>query len=182
MSGAVAGCLTSGVVAGGVAGGAIKTTDGAAEAEPSPVETPPAGRWRALVLLACAELLCMSLWFSASAVVPALQAEWRLTEAGAGLLTLAVQLGFVAGTLLSALLNLPDIISTRRLVVAAAACAAAVNAAFGLFAHDLTTGVGLRFLVGLFLAGVYPPGMIKSLKPKKYSVINLKDPAVSAAI
>lgn len=122
-------------------------------------DVPPAGRWRALVLLALAELLCMSLWFSASAVVPALQREWRLTESGASWLTLAVQLGFVAGTLLSALLNLPDIISTRRLVVVAALGGASANAAFGLFASDLTTGVVLRFLVGLCLAGVYPPGM-----------------------
>jgi MFS family permease len=34
-----------------------------------------------------------------------------------------------------------------------------VNAAFGLFASDFTTGVTLRFLVGVCLAGVYPPGM-----------------------
>ncbi len=37
------------------------------------------GRWRALALLASAELLGMSLWFSASAVTPAISAEWRLT-------------------------------------------------------------------------------------------------------
>lgn len=118
-----------------------------------------AGRWRTLVLLAAAELLCMSLWFSASAVVPALQKEWRLTESSASWLTLAVQLGFVAGTLLSALLNLPDIISTRHLVVVSAMGGALVNALFAFVASDLTTGVVLRFLVGLCLAGVYPPGM-----------------------
>ncbi len=118
-----------------------------------------AGRWRVLALLAVAELLCISLWFSASAVVPALSAEWKLSESGAGWLTLAVQLGFVMGTLLSALLNLPDIISARRLVVVAAMCGAGVNALFGLFAGDFTTGVVLRFIVGVCLAGVYPPGM-----------------------
>src|SRR4030095_3222744 len=62
-------------------------------------------RWRALALLSTAELLGMSLWFSGSAVVPALRLEWRLSEATAGWLTIAVQLGFVAGTLLSAFLN-----------------------------------------------------------------------------
>ncbi|MCA1594595.1 MAG: MFS transporter [Acidobacteria bacterium] len=116
-------------------------------------------RWRALVLLALAELLGMSLWFSASAVVPALTSEWHLSASGASWLTLAVQLGFVAGTLLSALFNLPDIISPRRLFTVAAIGGAVVNAAFGLFAHDATTGIALRFLVGLCLAGVYPPGM-----------------------
>ncbi|MGB8510458.1 MAG: MFS transporter [Pyrinomonadaceae bacterium] len=113
----------------------------------------------ALVLLALAELLAMSLWFSASAVVPALTAEWNLSEPAANWLTLAVQLGFVAGTLLSALLNLPDIISARRLFTVAAICGAGLNAAFALFAHDAVTGIALRFLVGLCLAGVYPPGM-----------------------
>jgi MFS family permease len=101
----------------------------------------------------------MSLWFSASAVAPALQTEWRLSESQTSWLTLAVQLGFVAGTLLSALLNLPDVISSRRLFTVAAIAGAITNAAFGFFAADFATGVALRFLVGFFLAGVYPPGM-----------------------
>src|SRR5437868_9001389 len=83
-----------------------------------------AGRWRALALLALAELLGMSLWFSAAAVVPVLQGEWQLNTQRAGWLTLAVQLGFVAGTLLSALVNLPDVVSTRRLFAVAAALGA----------------------------------------------------------
>jgi MFS family permease len=116
-------------------------------------------RRRALALLACAELLGMSLWFSASALVPQIRDEWRLTESGAGWLTLSVQLGFVAGTLASALLNLPDVLSARRLFAASAFLGAAANAAFGLFADNPTEGVALRFLTGLFLAGVYPPGM-----------------------
>lgn len=118
-----------------------------------------AGRWRALALLGLAELLGMSLWFSASAVVPALRSEWSLSESASGWLTLAVQLGFVAGTLLSALLNLPDVISSRRLFALSAFAGAVVNASFGLFASDFSTGVALRFLVGVCLAGVYPPGM-----------------------
>ncbi|HEV3470676.1 MAG TPA: MFS transporter [Pyrinomonadaceae bacterium] len=117
------------------------------------------GRWRALALLGAAELLAMSLWFSASAVVPALRAEWRLTEGEAGWLTTAVQLGFVAGTLLSALLNLPDVLSARKLFTLCAVAGAATNACFGLLAESFAVGVLLRFLVGFFLAGVYPPGM-----------------------
>jgi MFS family permease len=116
-------------------------------------------RWRALALLAMAELFGMSLWFSASAAVPALRSEWRLSEASADWLTLAVQLGFVVGTLASALLNLPDILSTRRLFTVAALLGASANAAFALFADGAGMGIGLRFLTGLCLAGVYPPGM-----------------------
>jgi MFS family permease len=118
-----------------------------------------AGRWRALALLGAAELLGMSLWFSASAVAPALRAEWHLSESATSWLTLAVQLGFVAGTLLSALLNLPDIISSRHLFTVSAIAGAVVNACFALFAHSFGFGVALRFLVGVCLAGVYPPGM-----------------------
>src|SRR6266540_3247812 len=101
----------------------------------------------------------MSLWFSASASVPAIQSEWRLTDSSASWLTLAVQLGFVWGTLLSALSNLPDVVNTRRLVAAAALLAALSNAVFGLFARGPSLGIPLRFATGFFLAGVYPPGM-----------------------
>jgi MFS family permease len=116
-------------------------------------------RIRALVLLAVAELLGMSLWFSASALTPQISEEWRLTESGASWLTLSVQLGFVAGTLVSALLNLPDVLSARRLFAVSAFLGAAANASFALFAGNLMHGVALRFLTGMFLAGVYPPGM-----------------------
>jgi MFS family permease len=126
-------------------------------AEPSADESPH--RWRALILLAAAELLAMSLWFSASASVPAIKAEWRLSDSAAAWLTLTVQLGFVAGTLASALGNLPDILSPRRLVAVSAFLGAAVNAAFALWARGPTEGLALRFLTGFFLAGVYPPGM-----------------------
>ncbi|HSQ25309.1 MAG TPA: MFS transporter, partial [Pyrinomonadaceae bacterium] len=120
---------------------------------------PPTSRWSTLTLLAIAELLGMSLWFSGSAVVPALTKEWHLSANAANWLTLSVQLGFVAGTLLSALLNLPDIISPRHLFTLTACLGAVANGAFGWFAHDASTGIALRFLTGMFLAGVYPPAM-----------------------
>jgi MFS family permease len=101
----------------------------------------------------------MSLWFSGSAVVPVLIKEWNLNEGTASWLTLAVQLGFVAGTLLSALLNLPDIISPRHLFTLTAIAGALVNATFAWFAHDASVAIPLRFLTGMCLAGVYPPAM-----------------------
>jgi MFS family permease len=112
-----------------------------------------------LSLLAVAELLGMSLWFSGSAVIPALVQEWRIDTTAANWLTLSVQLGFVAGTLLSALLNLPDILSARHLFTLTAIAGAIVNAAFAWWAHDASTAIALRFLTGMFLAGVYPPAM-----------------------
>src|SRR5262245_58507098 len=111
-------------------------------------------RWLALVLLAIAELFGMAMWFSASASVPFLRAEWQRGDRAAAWLTLAVQLGFVAGTLLSAMLNLPDIIDTRSLFALSSLGGALVNAAFGLFAHGPAFGIPLRFATGLCLAGV----------------------------
>jgi hypothetical protein len=80
-------------------------------------------RFRALFLLALAELLAMSLWFGVSAVSQQIASEWNLASTAS--LTLAVQIGFVAGTLLSALLNLPDIINARHLfAISAPLCSA----------------------------------------------------------
>jgi MFS family permease len=100
----------------------------------------------------------MGLWFGVSAVAPQIAAEWGLDRVPASL-TLSVQLGFVAGTLLSALLNLPDVFSPRRLMVVSAIVGALVNLALAAFARDMTTAVALRFLTGVCLAGVYPPAM-----------------------
>jgi len=124
---------------------------------PPPME--PLGRWRVLALVAAAELMGMSLWFSASAVAPALKAEWRLGDAAAGWLTLAVQLGFVAGTLTSAFGNLPDVFATQRLFAVSALFGALANAGVAVVAQGAVSAVTLRFLTGFFLAGVYPPGM-----------------------
>ena len=116
-------------------------------------------KWRALVLLSIAELLGMSLWFSGSAVVPALSHEWNLSSSQVSWLANAVQFGFVAGTLISATLNLSDIITTRHLFAVCAFLGAISNAIFGLYVHQPRTAIVLRFLTGVFLAGVYPPGM-----------------------
>ncbi len=106
-----------------------------------------------------AELLGLGLWFSASAVTPALTVEWSLDESGAAWLTMSVQLGFVVGTLLSALFNLADIYNPRRLFAVCATLGAVANAAIALWAQDLSAALMLRFCTGIFLAGVYPPGM-----------------------
>ncbi|HKV36153.1 MAG TPA: MFS transporter [Pyrinomonadaceae bacterium] len=116
-------------------------------------------RWRALALLSIAELFGMALWFTGSAVVPALSHEWNLSSSQVSWLANAVQFGFVAGTLLSATLNLSDIITTRHLFAVSALLGALTNAFFGLYAHQPETAIVLRFLTGVCLAGVYPPGM-----------------------
>jgi sugar phosphate permease len=114
---------------------------------------------RALAVLSVGEVLVLGLWFTASAVVPALREEWGISAGGAAWLTGTVQLGFVAGALVSAVLNLADRIRPRFLIAGSAAAAALVNAAVAAFANGLAVALPLRFLTGFFLAGVYPPAM-----------------------
>jgi MFS family permease len=101
----------------------------------------------------------MTLWFSAAAVTPALAIEWHLDEAGKAWLVMAVQLGFVCGTLISALFNLADIFNARRLFALCAGFGAGCNAAIALWPQSIASALVLRFLTGVCLAGVYPPGM-----------------------
>ena len=101
----------------------------------------------------------MGLWFGVSAVAPQIAREWQLDEATAAWLTLAVQLGFVAGTLVSATLNLPDIIRARYLFALCAFLGAVTNAMLAWAVEGIGFAIALRFLTGVFLAGVYPPGM-----------------------
>jgi MFS family permease len=115
-------------------------------------------RWRTLALLSVAELLGMSLWFAASAVSGPLGARWSLTPAETGWLTTIVQLGFVVGTAVSAMLNLADVIPSKRLFGASALAGAIVNATI-LVAPSYAVALTLRFLTGFCLAGVYPPAM-----------------------
>ena len=116
-------------------------------------------RWRALIYLSIAELFALSLWFSATAVLPALSIEWQLSDTGRAGLTIAVQLGFIIGTLLSALGNLPDIYSPRILMAVSAALGAAANAALALWVDNLATALVLRVITGVCMAGAYPPAM-----------------------
>src|SRR5215207_345524 len=118
----------------------------------------PTGRWRALTLLAITLVLSMSPWFSASAVVPQLRAEWDLSDGAAAWLTIAVQLGFVCGALVSSILNLSDVVSPRRAILGGSIGAAGVNGLL-LVAGGAAAGVPLRFATGFFLAGVYPPAL-----------------------
>jgi len=111
-----------------------------------------------LTVLALAELLAMAPWFSASAVAPALVRVWQLSPATTAWLTISVQLGFVAGALVSAALTLADRLSARRLVAGSALIAATATLGVAV-ASGITLGIVCRLLTGAALAGVYPPGM-----------------------
>lgn len=118
----------------------------------------PRGQLRALALLSFTLVLSMSTWFSASAVVPQLRTIWHLTPGVAAWLTIAVQLGFVAGALISSLLNLSDVVAPRHVVFGGSIGAAVANGLLHL-AGGGAVGLLLRFFTGVFLAGIYPPAL-----------------------
>ena len=108
--------------------------------------------------VALAQFLGMTLWFSATAAAPAIVQEFALSAGATAWLTMAVQAGFVAGTLASAMLNLADVINPRRLFAMGCAVGAVANAAIA-FAPSPAMIMALRFVTGAALACVYPPGM-----------------------
>jgi MFS family permease len=112
-----------------------------------------------LALLSLSQLLALTLWFSATAVLPSLQRAWGLSPTGSAWLTAAVQVGFVVGALGSALTNLPDVLPPRRMMALSAFGGAVANLVLATSVTSIGPALGLRFLTGMFLAGVYPPGM-----------------------
>jgi MFS family permease len=122
-------------------------------------------------LIVIAELMGTSLWFSINGVADNLIDSWNINLAGIGILTNAVQLGFVAGTLVFALSGIADRFKPSHLFAVCALLGAVFNAAFALLADSLWIGSCLRFLVGICLAGIYPIGMklIMTWDPQKAS-------------
>lgn len=116
-------------------------------------------QYGALAILAIAELLAMALWFSASAVGPELAVLWGLSGTETAWLTNAVQLGFVVGAPGSAAVTLSDFVKPRYLFAASAAIGAVATAVIALAVDSFLPAVVLRFITGIALAGVYPPGM-----------------------
>ncbi len=119
----------------------------------------PAVPRRVLPTIAGAQLAGTSLWFAVNAVLPDLQREAALPATALGGLTSAIQLGFIAGTLVFALLTIADRFSPRRVFMLCAFLGAIFNGlAIGL-AHSYSALLLLRFMTGFFLAGIYPVGM-----------------------
>jgi MFS family permease len=111
-----------------------------------------------LGVVSLAQFLGMTLWFSATAITPRLILEYDIAPNHAAWLTMAVQAGFVAGTLISAVANVADVLNARVLMFAGSVAGALTNAAV-LVAPGGGSVIALRFLTGVSLALVYPPGM-----------------------
>jgi MFS family permease len=121
--------------------------------------TRPGSKAASVAIIAACQVAAMALWFSASAVIPALVAEFRLSGFAQAALTSGVQAGFVLGCLVSALFGLADRIDPRRLFAVSACVGAAANALL-LVVDPASPGAPLlRVVTGACMAGVYPVGM-----------------------
>jgi MFS family permease len=115
-------------------------------------------RSSALILVSAATFFSLSVWFSTNAISGELEIEKSIDESAIAILTIAVQLGFVFGTLLIAFTNLSDLVNARTLFAVSAILAAVTN----LLVIPLESTpllIAARFATGAFLGGVYPPAM-----------------------
>ncbi|GAB4469426.1 MAG: MFS transporter [Burkholderiaceae bacterium] len=112
-----------------------------------------------LPTIVLAQFAGTALWFAINAVMPDLQRAWGLPAAAVGTLTSAVQLGFIAGTLVFALLTIADRYSPRLVFLLCALAGSGCNAAAAGLDRDFDVLLTLRFATGFFLAGIYPVGM-----------------------
>ncbi|HEX9275995.1 MAG TPA: MFS transporter [Casimicrobiaceae bacterium] len=123
------------------------------------LETWATSKRASVVIIAICQVAAMALWFSASAVTPALAAEFQLSNFSQAALTSGVQAGFVLGCLASAILGLADRVDPRRLFAVSATVGALANAL--LLAVNAASPLAplLRVVTGVCMAGVYPVGM-----------------------
>jgi len=116
-------------------------------------------KFRSVGLLLLAEVAAMSLWFVSAAVLPDMLKEVELSSFQQAALSSGVQLGFVVGALVSTIFGLADRFDPRRVFAASAIGAGLINALLLVVEPGSMLAIGLRFVTGALLAGVYPVGM-----------------------
>jgi MFS family permease len=114
---------------------------------------------RILPTIVISQFFCTSLWFAGNAVMPDLAKQLHLEPAYLAHLTSAVQLGFIAGTAIFALLSVSDRFSPSRVFFVCAVIAAMINLGVSIDGIGASQLMLFRFTTGFFLAGIYPVGM-----------------------
>jgi MFS family permease len=112
-------------------------------------------RWVPLIWISISELFALSLWFSASAILPQLKVAWGIDPLISPWVTSTVQIGFILGALISSFLGIPDRYNSRKLFVISALVGAMLNGLL-IFVSQAWVGLLIRFLTGITMAGVYP--------------------------
>jgi DHA1 family inner membrane transport protein len=112
-----------------------------------------------LPVLVLAQFAGTSLWFAVNAVMPDLQRAFGWPATAVGTLTTALQAGFIAGTLVFALLAIADRFAPRRVFLVCALAGAGCTVGAWAMVSDFSALLAWRFATGFFLAGIYPVGM-----------------------
>lgn len=112
-----------------------------------------------LPVLVLAQFAGTSLWFAVNAVMPDLQHELGWPASAVGRLTSALQLGFIVGTLVFALLAIADRFSPRRVFLLCSLAGALCTVGAWWMVRELSALWMWRAATGFFLAGIYPVGM-----------------------
>lgn len=115
-------------------------------------------RW-ILPVIVLSQFAGTSLWFAGNAVLDQLIVSWQLPASSLGTVTAAVQLGFIAGTLVFAFLSIADRFSPPKVFLLCAVTGSLVNAVIVWLPHEYWVLLACRFFTGFFLAGLYPVGM-----------------------
>lgn len=111
-----------------------------------------------LLVISAIQVLVMSCWFGMTTMTSSVTSYFDVSLSFSAWFSIAVQLGFVAGGLVSAFFNLADRINAAKLIGLSSFLVAFSNVLL-LLAPNSFTVIILRFITGFGLAGVYPPGM-----------------------
>ena len=114
---------------------------------------------RILPVIVFSQFAGTSLWFAGNAIIADLQTAMNVGIEDTGIVTSAIQLGFITGNLLFALLSISDRYSPRKLFLICSILGAISNLLIYFIAYNLFSLLVLRFITGFFLTGIYPIGM-----------------------
>lgn len=112
-----------------------------------------------LPIIIISQFACTSPWFAGNTIIDELTLKTGLGSEIIGYVLSSVQLGFISGTLVFALLMVADRFSPSKVFMVCALLAAVCN--LFLLLEDISKWTLLlaRFGTGFFLAGIYPVGM-----------------------
>ncbi len=112
-----------------------------------------------LPILIVSQFACTSLWFAGNSIIEELTLKTGLGSEIIGYVLSSVQLGFIVGTLVFALLMIADRFSPATVFMVCSVLGALCN--LSLLSEDISKWTLLlaRFGTGFFLAGIYPVGM-----------------------
>lgn len=99
-----------------------------------------------------------SLWFASNAVLPNLILELGFSPSFLGFITIAIQGGFIIGTLTFSIFSIADRFSPVKVFLICSLLGALFNG-LTIFSPTFSQMILLRVLTGFFLAGIYPVGM-----------------------